>query len=133
MVILKVAKELMKGLEIVFFIHFILGLIIGFIFLFIPELYCDVVGVTITDKGVFRLVGAASFSLGFSSFLAYRVQDWEKAKLFVQMELIWLILASGAMFYWLIFEEGPVVGYWIFGMFLGFLIAFVYFYLQQKK
>ena len=123
----------MKGLKIVFLVHFVLGLIIGFIFLFIPELYCDVVGYTITDKGTFRLIGAASFSLGFSSFLAYRSNDWDKAKLFVQMEVIWLILASGALFYWVIFEEGPVAGIWIFGMFLGFLLAFIYFHIQQEK
>lgn len=43
-------KEISKLLEIVFLVHFISGIILGFIFLFIPEIYCDLVGYSITDK-----------------------------------------------------------------------------------
>jgi hypothetical protein len=126
------AKELLKGLEIVFLIHFILGLILGIIFLFIPDIYCNLVGVTMTDYGVLRLIGASSLALGCSSFLAYRSKDWEKAKLLVQMDLIWLVSAIFGLVWWLIIS-GPVVGWWVFGMFVAFLIAFVYFYILQEK
>jgi hypothetical protein len=127
------AKEISKILKIIFLIHFILGIIIGVIFLFIPEIYCDIVGFTVTDKGPFRLIGAASLALGGSSFLGYRSSDWEKVKILVQMELIWLISATGAMFFWLIFEGGPIAGWVIVGMFIGFLIAFLYAYIYEEK
>jgi len=130
------AKELLKGLEIVFLVHFIVGLVLGIIFLFIPETYCILVGITMTDYGILRLVGAASLALGGSSFLAYRSKDWEKAKLLVQMDFIWLVSAIVGLIWWLI-ESGifysSVAGWWIFGMFLAFLIAFVYYYILQEK
>ena len=127
------AKELEKGLEIVFLIHFILGLILGFVFLFIPEVYCNLVGYTITDKGSFRLIGAASLAFGFSSFLAYRSKDWEKAKQLVQIDIVWLVSASGATIFWIISESLHVAAWGIFVMFMAFLIAFGYFYLLQEK
>ena len=126
-------KEISKLLEIVFFVHFILGIIIGFIFLFIPEIYCDLVGYSITDKGSFRLVGAASLALGSGSFFAYRSKDWEKVKLIVLIELVWLVFANGAMLYWLIFESGPIAGWLIEVMFICFLVAFLYSYIQEEK
>lgn len=125
-------KELQKGLEIVFLVHFIVGLVLGVIFLFIPETYCNLIDVAMTDYGVLRLVGAASLALGGSSFIAYRSKDWEKAKLIVQIDLIWLISAIVGLVWWII-ESGLVVGWWIFGMFVAFLIAFVYFYFLQEK
>lgn len=126
------AKELLKGLKILLLVHFALGLIIGLVFLIIPDAYCKLVDFTITDHGAFRLIGAASIALGTSSFLAYRTKDWEKSKPFVQMEFIWLISAIVAMVWWLI-DSGPIAGWWIFGMFAVILIAFVYFYFLQEK
>ena len=126
------SKELLKGLEIVFLVHFIVGLILGIIFLFIPKIYCDLVGVVMTDPGVLRLIGAASLALGGSSFLAYRSKDWEKAKLLVLTDLIWLVSAIAGLVWWLI-ESGPVVAWWVFGMFVAFLGVFVYFYILQEK
>ena len=125
-------KELSKGLKIVLLVHFVLGIILGMIFLFIPEYYCNLLGVDMTDHGALRLIGAASIALGGSSFLAYRSKDWEKAKLLVQMDLIWLISAIVAMVWWLI-ESAMVPGWWIFGMFIAFLVAFGYFYFDQEK
>ena len=126
-------KEISKPLELTLLIHFILGIIIGFIFLFIPDVYCELVGYNITDKGTFRLIGAASLSLSFGSFLAYRSKEWEKVKLIILIELIWLISATGAMLYWIIFENGPIAGWVIEIMFILFLIAFVYFWFQEQK
>jgi hypothetical protein len=125
-------KELLKGLKIVFLVHFIAGLILGIIFLFIPEAYCTFLGVVMTDHGVLRLIGAASLALGASSFLAYRSKDWEKAKLLVQMDLIWLVSAIVGLVWWLI-ELGPPAAWWVFGMFVVFLVAFSYFYFLQEK
>ncbi|MHA2397446.1 MAG: hypothetical protein ACXADU_00985 [Promethearchaeota archaeon] len=126
------AKELSKWLKIVLLVHFILGIILGIIFLFIPEFYCTLVGVVLMDHGMLRLIGAASIALGMGSFLAYRSNDWDKAKIIVQLELIWLIFAIVAMIWWLI-ESGPIAGWWIFGMFVAFLGAFGYFYFDQEK
>jgi len=125
-------KELLKGLKIVFLVHFVVGLILGILFLFIPKIYCDLVGAVMTDHGVLRLIGAASLALSGSSFLAYNSKDWEKAKLLVLTDLIWLVSAIVGLSWWLI-EGGPILAWWVFGMFIVFLVAFVYFYILQEK
>ncbi|MFW9784515.1 MAG: hypothetical protein ACFFFB_19700 [Candidatus Heimdallarchaeota archaeon] len=127
-------NELSKGLKIVLLIHFALGIILGIIFLFIPEIYCSLVGFPMIDSGSLRIIGAASLALGSSSFLAFRTNDWEKTKLFIIMEFIWLGGAIVAMLWWLIeLGSSGVAGWWIFGMFLGFLAAFGYSYYLQER
>ncbi|GAH27556.1 unnamed protein product [marine sediment metagenome] len=125
-------KEISTGLKYILLVHFILGLIIGVIFLFFPKEYCDLFSIPINDHGMYRLVGAASLALGFSSYLAYRNHDWDVVKLFVQMELIWLIGANIGMMWWL-FTGGPVMAWLIEIMFIFFLVAFLFFYFQEKK
>lgn len=127
-------NELSKSLKIVLLIHFALGIILGIIFLFIPEIYCSLVGFPMIDSGSLRIIGAASLALGVSSFLAFRSDDWEKTKPFIIMEFIWLGGAIVAMLWWLI-ELGPsgAAGWWIFGMFLAFLAAFGYSYYLQER
>ena len=81
---------------------------------------------------MYRLIGAASLALGFSSYLAYKNNDWDIVKLFVQMELIWLIGANIGMVWWLL-TGGPIMAWIIEIMFIFFLVAFLFFYFQEKK
>jgi hypothetical protein len=126
------SKELLKGLKIVFLVDFIVGLILGGIFLFLPKAYCVLVGVDMIDYGLLRLIGAFSLALGGGSFLAYRSNEWEKAKLIVLIDLIWLVFAIVGLIWWL-FEGGPIVAWWVFGMFVVFLGGFGYYYILQEK
>ena len=91
------ANEISKGLKYVLLTHFVLGIIIGVIFLIFPEQYCNLFGIIISDHGVYRLIGAASLAFGFSSYLAYRNANWDTVKLFIQIDLVWLIGANIGM------------------------------------
>jgi hypothetical protein len=126
-------KEISAGLKYVLLVHFILGIIIGVIFLFFPEAYCELFSIVIYDQhGMYRLIGAASLALGFSSYLAYKNHDWDVVKLFIQMELVWLIGANIGMMWWLL-TGGPIMAWIIEIMFIIFLVAFLLFYLLEKK
>jgi len=125
-------REISKGLKYILLLHLILGIIIGVVFLFFPESYCSLFGITISDHGMYRLIGAASLALGFSSYLAYRNHDWDVVKLFVQMELVWLIGANLGLLWWL-FTGAPILSWSIEVMFIFFLVAFLYFYIQENK
>ncbi|MHA2288901.1 MAG: hypothetical protein ACXABG_08940 [Promethearchaeota archaeon] len=125
-------KEISTVFRYVLLLHFILGIIIGVIFLFFPEQYCALFGIVISDHGMYRLIGAASLALGFSSYLAYKKNDWDVVKLFVQMELVWLCGANIGMLWWLI-TGGPIMGWVIEVMFIFFLVVFVLFYLLERK
>ena len=126
------ANEISKGLKYVLLVHFVLGIIIGVIFLFFPKSYCALFGIVITDHGVYRLVGAASIALGFSSYLAYKNSQWDTVKLFIQMDLVWLIGANIGMIWWL-FTGIPLLSWVIEVMFISFTVAFLYFYIQENK
>jgi len=130
------ANEISKGLKYVLLIHFVLGIIIGVVFLFFPEQYCGLFGIAITDHGVYRLIGAASLALGFSSYLAYKNSQWDTVKLFVklfiQVDLIWLVGANIGMLWWLFTGISPMM--WIIeGMFIFFTVAFLLCYIQENK
>jgi len=125
-------KEISTGLRYILLVHFILGIIIGIVFLFFPEQYCLLFGIVISDHGMYRLIGAASLALGFSSYLAYKKNDWDIVKLFVQMELVWLVGANVGMIWWLT-TNGPIMAWVIEIMFIIFLGAFLLFYFQEKK
>jgi len=125
-------KEISTGLRYILLVHFILGIIIGVVFLFFPEQYCLLFGIVINDHGMYRLIGAASLALGFSSYLAYKKNDWDVVKLFVQMELVWLVGANVGMIWWLT-TNGPIMAWVIEIMFIIFLGAFLLFYFQEKK
>ena len=125
-------KEISTGLRYILLVHFILGIIIGVVFLFFPEQYCLLFGIVINDNGMYRLIGAASLALGFSSYLAYKKNDWDVVKLFVQMELVWLVGANIGMIWWLA-TNAPIMTWVIEIMFIFFLVAFLLFYFQEKK
>ena len=125
-------KEISTGLRYILLVHFILGIIIGVVFLFFPEQYCLLFGIVISDHGMYRLIGAASLALGFSSYLAYKKKDWDIVKLFVQMELVWLVGANIGMIWWLA-TNAPIMMWVIEIMFIFFLVAFLRFYFQEKK
>ena len=126
------ANEISKGLKYFPLIHFLLGIIIGVVFLLFTEQYCALFGITITDHGVYRLIGAASLAFGFSSYLAYRSSNWDTVKLFIQMDLVWLIGANIGMLWWL-FTGGPVMSWILEIMFIFFTVAFLLCYLQENK
>jgi len=126
------ADEISKGLKYVLLIHFVLGIIIGVVFLFFPEEYCALFGITVTDHGVYRLIGAASLAFGFGSYLAYKNNQWDTVKLFIQMDLVWLIGANIGMLWWLFTGVSPLM--WILEvMFIFFTVAFLFFYFQENK
>lgn len=125
-------KEISTGLRYILLVHFILGIIIGIVFLLFPEQYCLLFGIVINDHGMYRLIGAASLALGFSSCLAYQNKDWDVVKLFVQMELVWLVGANIGMIWWLA-TTGPIMAWVIEIMFILFLVAFLLYYFLEKK
>lgn len=124
-----------KVLKYTFLVHFIVALAYGLGYFFIPDVIMDITDWPIADIYVVRTLGAAFIGIGCTSILSFFENSWEKVKITLQLELIWLVLGIAGGFWTLL---GPVE-YPLFAlvgplMLLIFLIGFGYSYhLEELK
>jgi hypothetical protein len=121
-------KQIKPGLKYTFLVHFIVALIFGLIYLFIPKIYGDLVGWPVEDTVIYRVLGAALLGYGTSSILAYRETAWEKVIIVVRTEIVWLALGVLAMLWGLLFAGAPAIGWLNTVLLAAFLVAFSVFY-----
>ena len=86
-------KVVSKVLKITFLVHFVVAVILGFFYLLFPDQFISLLSWPYTDPVAIRLLGAAFLGLGISSVLGSRESDWEKVKIVVVMEIVWLAVA----------------------------------------
>jgi len=123
--------KISQGLRTTFLIHFIVALLFGLGFLFMPVLVGSWYGLNVQEPETYRLLGAAMLGFAVSSWFAYRATDWESVRIVVVMELVWTILGTLVLLYALLFAGFPALG-WLNAVILGaFAIAFGRFYFQK--
>jgi hypothetical protein len=123
--------KISQGLKTTFLVHFIVALLFGLGFLFMPVLVGSWYGLNVQEPDTYRLLGAAMLGFAVSSWFAYRATDWESVRIVVVMELVWTILGTLVLLYALLFAGFPALG-WLNAVILGaFAIAFGRFYFQK--
>jgi len=124
-------NEISKGLKILFILEFIVGYIYGITYLFFTEWYIEFVAWPFDDPIVGRMLGVSLMTFGTTSLIAYLRKNWDTAKLAVELQIFWHILAlfvviGGAIILDLMEDM------WIFIVILSpFLVAFLYFYFKE--
>jgi hypothetical protein len=121
-------KKVRPGLRATFLAHAIAACAFGLIFLFIPDVWGDLVNWPADDTAPYRLMGAAMLGYGASSILAYRETDWDKVVIVVRMEIVWTALATLVMLWAVIFDGAPVIGWLYVGLMAIWAILFSLFY-----
>jgi len=115
--------EYSKFLRYTFIIHIVIGFIFGLSFLLIPEQFLSIIG---WEPGIFdpinRIFGAVIVGLTSGSILALLDPDWEKVKILVRIELVWLPLGIIAMVYGMFTSDYPAFG-WVNVLVLAFLFV----------
>ena len=115
--------EYSKFLKYTFIIHIVIGFIFGLSFLLIPEQFLSIIG---WETGIFdpinRVFGAVIVGLTSGSILALLDPDWEKVKILVRIELVWLPLGMIAMVYGMFTSDYPAFG-WVNVLVLAFLFV----------
>lgn len=120
-----------QGLKTTFIIHFIVALLFGLGFLFIPATVGSWYGMTVQEPETYRLLGAALLGLAVSSLLAYSAQTWESVRIVVIMEIVWTILGTLVALYAIFFMSYPAL-WWINAIILAaFAVAFSWFYFRK--
>ncbi len=125
-------EEISKGLKILFLVHFVVGVSFGLVYMIIPETYAGMINWPLKETPPYRLIGAALFSFGFSSLMAYKSGIWEEVRILVSAEILWCGL-GGILMIWNMFTEGlPAIGWLNTGLLVFFAAAFAYFYMREK-
>ena len=106
-------KKVRPGLRVTFVAHAIAALAFGLIYLFIPDIWGDLVNWPAPETAPYRLIGAAMLAFGASSVLAYREVDWDKVIIIVRTEIVWTALATLVLLWALIFDGAPAIA-WLY-------------------
>jgi len=110
-----------KGLRIAVLIYTIYSVIYGLVHVFAPEL------VGAIDPAIERVLGAAVLAFAFGAGFAYLERAWDRVKIVVLMQVVWMILYTITMI-WGILSGGipplawpPAIIGAIFAVLLGIL------------
>lgn len=126
-------NEISKGLKILFILEFFVANIYGVTYLFFTEWYIEFVAWPYDDPIVGRMLGVSLMTFGITSLIAYLRNNWDTAKLAVELQIFWHILAL-----FVVIGGGIILDLmedtWIFIVILSpFLVAFLYFYFKELR
>lgn len=127
--------EYSKVLKYTFLIHFVVAVAFGLGYFFIPDVIMDITEWPMADLYVVRMLGAAFIAIGCTSILSFLESSWEKVKITVQLELVWLVFGVLGAFWTLLGSvEYPIFALLGPLILLAFLVGFGYsYYLEELK
>jgi hypothetical protein len=123
--------KISSGLKTLFLVHFVVGLVFGLLYLFIPATFMGWVGMSVQDGFPYRVIGAAVLAFTASSWYCYKAAEWEKVKIVVLAEIVWTVLNVLVGLYGLIFAGQPAAEWINVIIMAGFAAAFIYFYYHK--
>jgi hypothetical protein len=123
--------KISTGLRTLFLVHFIVGLIFGLIYLFIPVTFMGWLNWPATDAFPYRVIGAAVLAFTASSWYCYQAAEWERVKIVVIAEIAWTALNVLVGLYGLLFASVPAAEWINVIIMAGFAAAFAYFYARK--
>ena len=123
--------KISSGLRLLFLVHFVLALVFGLMYLFIPSLFLGWLGVNVQDPLPYRIIGAAMLSFATSSWFCYKNPEWERVMIVVLAEIAWTVLNVLAYLYAQIFAGAPLANWISIVVMAGFAAAFIYYYYKR--
>jgi hypothetical protein len=123
--------KISSGLRTLFLVHFVVGLVVGLLYLFIPGMFMGWVGMSVQDELPYRIIGAAVLAFTASSWYCYMAAEWERVKIVVLAEIVWTVLNVLVGLYGLIFAGAPVSEWINVIIMAGFAGAFIYFFYKK--
>jgi hypothetical protein len=125
-------EEIVKGLKYSFLVKCIVLIFHGVWFFLSPETYVVFFQWPYLDPIAGRYIGAFMISLAITDILAFRETQFQRVELYVLFLITFLLLGMISLI-WGIFIKYTWSVLANFIIMLVLLIAFAYFYFQQKK
>lgn len=128
-------KQIVPGLRTTFLVHFIVGLIVGVVYLFIPDLLAGWLGIPQSPRElmILRLLGAAILAFSASSWWAYHETLWDRVRILVETELVWTVLGTLVAVWGVLLGVFPPVFLVSALVLAAFAVAFGYFYFAEGR
>ena len=123
--------KISSGLRTLFLVHFVVGLVFGLAYLFIPGMLMGGLGAPVPDELPYRVIGAAVLAFTASSWYCYQAAEWERVKIVVLAEIVWTVLNTLVGLYGLLFAGAPAAEWINVIIMAGFAAAFIYFYRRK--
>lgn len=124
--------DIEKLTKYTFLFSCVLQLFFGLTFIFLLDVYLEMIFWPYTDLGIPRLFGVSLLGFSFLNFLAYRKNEWECVKMVVLQQIVWIILEIAAMLYiHFVLPTHPIV--WMNTIiWIVQVIFFIYIYIQRR-
>ena len=123
--------KISSGLRTLFLVHFVVGLVFGLLYLFIPGILMGWFGMPVPDELPYRIIGAAVLAFTASSWYCYQAAEWERVKIVVLAEIVWTVLNTLVGLYGVLFAGTPAAEWMNVIIMAGFAVAFIYFYRRK--
>ena len=120
--------KISSGLRTLFLVHFVVGLVVGLLYLFIPAMFMGWFSMPVQDDFPYRIIGAAILAFSASSWYCYQVAEWERVKIVVLAEIVWTVLNVVIGLFGMFFAGLPATEWVNVLIMAGFAAAFIYFY-----
>lgn len=122
-----------KELRTAFAVHAVMSAIFGAVLLIIPGRFLEWIGWAPIDPIASRILGAALLALAWSSFRGWQAREWAQVALLVELEVVFTILACVGLGRHLFFASYPAWPWIFFGLFAAWAIAWVFFWVRERK
>ena len=123
--------KISSGLKTLFLVHFVVGLVVGLLYLFIPGMFMSWFSMPVQDEFPYRIIGAAVLAFSASSWYCYQAAEWERVKIVVLAEIAWTVLNVVVGLYGMFFAGLPATELVNVIVMAGFAAAFAYFYTRK--
>lgn len=122
-----------RGLKYTFFVHMLVALTFGLLFLISPDLYARIANYSPIDPIITRSLGVAVLGLAFSSWLALRAATLDEVRIILETEVFYTVLMTATLTLIMVFTPAPVFTLVPLSVHLLFAIAFVYFFVTAPR
>jgi hypothetical protein len=122
-----------RGLKTTFLVHAIVTFAFGVVLYLIPDMWAALVNWVPYDPTVTRIYAATLLAICVSSWLGYRATRWDEVRIVVQMEIVLTVLSGIISLYSALFAGAPLFIWVTVVIFVGFAVAWIYFYRQARS
>lgn len=127
-------KQIATGLKITFLLHFCLSILLGLVYLLIPSIWGDLIHLPVTDLFLARFAGIAFCIAAFVSWLGFRESEWDRIRIFIKIELVWVLLNTVVTLWGILFAAIPAA-VWAYAIIMGgsIMIFGEYYYSEDES